>query len=179
MELKGSKTEANLLYAFAGECQARTKYTYYASQAQKEGYQQISEIFMETAENEKEHAKLWFKQLHNGGVPSTVENLKDAASGENAEYTDMYKRFSEIAAEEGFEQISKLFAAVGEIERTHEKRFLDLLKNIEEGKVFEKDQVVVWKCRNCGHLHVGKEAPKVCPVCKHPQSFFEVQAQNW
>ncbi len=179
MELKGSKTEANLLTAFAGECQARTKYTYYASQAKKEGYEQIADIFLETAENEKEHAKLWFKELHGGAVPSTVENLKDAASGENYEYTDMYKKFEEDARAEGFDQIANLFKMVGAIENHHEERYLALLKNIEAGAVFSKDQVYVWKCRNCGHLHVGKEAPKVCPVCKHPQSFFELQAQNW
>ncbi len=179
MELKGSKTEANLLTAFAGECQARTKYTYYASQAKKEGYEQIAEIFLETAENEKEHAKIWFKALHDGGVPSTVQNLKDAAAGENYEYTDMYKTFEEVARQEGFDQIANLFKGVAAIEKTHEERYKMLLANIENGVVFEKDKVVVWKCRNCGHLHVGKEAPKVCPVCKHPQSFFEVQAQNW
>ena len=179
MELKGSKTEANLLTAFAGECQARTKYTYFASQAKKEGYEQIAEIFMETAENEKEHAKIWFKQLHNGAVPSTVENLKAAAEGENFEWTDMYKNFEEVARQEGFDQIANLFKMVGAIENTHEQRYKELLANIENGVVFEKDQVCVWKCRNCGHLHVGKTAPKVCPVCKHPQSFFEVQAQNW
>ena len=179
MELKGSKTEANLLAAFAGECQARTKYTYYASQAKKEGYEQIADIFLETAENEKEHAKIWFKQLHDGGVPETVENLKDAASGENWEYTDMYKNFAEVARAEGFSQIANLFEAVGKIEKTHEERYLALLKNLEEGAVFKKDKVCVWKCRNCGYLHVGAEAPKVCPVCKHPQSYFELQAQNW
>lgn len=179
MELKGSKTEANLLTAFAGECQARTKYTYYASQAKKEGYEQIADIFMETAENEKEHAKLWFKELHGGAVPSTIDNLKDAASGENYEYTDMYKKFEEDARAEGFDQIANLFKMVGKIENHHEERYLALLKNIENGVVFTKDKVCVWKCRNCGHIHVGKEAPKVCPVCKHPQSFFEVQAQNW
>ena len=179
MELKGSKTEANLMTAFAGECQARTKYIYFASQAKKEGYEQIAEIFMETAENEKEHAKIWFKQLHNGAVPTTVENLKAAAEGENFEWTDMYKNFEEVARQEGFDQIANLFKMVGAIENTHEQRYKELLANIENGVVFEKDQVCVWKCRNCGHLHVGKTAPKVCPVCKHPQSFFEVQAQNW
>jgi len=179
MELKGSKTEANLLTAFAGECQARTKYTYYSSQAKKEGYEQIADIFMETAENEKEHAKLWFKALHNDAVPETVKNLEDAAKGENYEYTDMYKHFEDTAREEGFTQIANLFKSVADVERTHEKRYLELLKNLQDGAVFEKDKVCVWKCRNCGHLHVGKEAPKVCPVCKHPQSFFEVQAQNW
>ncbi|MBQ2486206.1 MAG: rubrerythrin family protein [Candidatus Methanomethylophilus sp.] len=179
MELKGSKTEANLLAAFAGESQARNKYTYYASQAKKEGYEQVAELFLESAENEREHAKIWFKQLHDGAVPGTIENLKDAASGENYEHTQMYVQFEKDAREEGFDQIANLFKMVGEIEKHHEERFLALLKNLESGAVFEKDQVVVWKCRNCGHLHVGKTAPKVCPVCKHPQSYFEVQAQNW
>ena len=179
MELKGSKTEANLLAAFAGESQARNKYTYYASQAKKEGYEQVAELFLESAENEREHAKIWFKQLHDGAVPSTIENLKDAASGENYEHTQMYVQFEKDAREEGFDLIANLFKMVGEIEKHHEERFLALLKNLESGAVFEKDQVVVWKCRNCGHLHVGKTAPKVCPVCKHPQSYFEVQAQNW
>ena len=179
MELKGSKTEANLLAAFAGESQARNKYTYYASQAKKEGYEQVAELFLESAENEREHAKVWFKQLHDGAVPGTIENLKDAASGENYEHTQMYVQFEKDAREEGFDQIANLFKMVGEIEKHHEERFLALLKNLESGAVFEKDQVVVWKCRNCGHLHVGKTAPKVCPVCKHPQSYFEVQAQNW
>ena len=179
MELKGSKTEANLLAAFAGECQARTKYTYYASQAKKEGYEQIADIFMETAENEKEHAKLWFKALHNDGVPETIQNLKDAAGGENYEHTEMYKNFAEVAKKEGFMQIAALFEGVGRIEKTHEDRYLALLKNLQDGKVFKKDKVCVWKCRNCGYLHVGGEAPQVCPVCKHPQAFFEVQAQNW
>lgn len=179
MELKGSKTEANLLTAFAGECQARTKYTYFASQAKKEGYEQIADIFMETAENEKEHAKLWFKALHNGSVPETIQNLKDATSGENYEYTDMYKNFAEIAKAEGFLQIAASFEAVGNVEKTHEQRYLALLKNIENGAVFKRDKVYVWKCRNCGYLHVGEEAPAVCPVCKHPQAYFEIQAQNW
>ena len=179
MELKGSKTEANLLAAFAGESQARNKYTYYASQAKKEGYEQVAELFLESAENEREHAKIWFKQLHDGAVPGTIENLKDAASGENYEHTQMYVQFEKDAREEGFDQNANLFKMVGEIEKHHEERFLALLKNLESGAVFEKDQVVVWKCRNCGHLHVGKTAPKVCPVCKHPQSYFEVQAQNW
>ena len=179
MELKGSKTEANLLAAFAGESQARNKYTYYASQAKKEGYEQVAELFLESAENEREHAKIWFKQLHDGAVPGTIENLKDAASGENYEHTQMYVQFEKDAREEGFDQIANLFKMVGEIEKHHEERFLALLKNLESGAVFEKDQVVVWKCRNCGHLHIGKTAPKVCPVCKHPQSYFEVQAQNW
>ncbi|MBQ8180301.1 MAG: rubrerythrin family protein [Candidatus Methanomethylophilaceae archaeon] len=179
MELKGSKTEANLMTAFAGESQARNKYTYYASQAKKEGYEQIADIFLETAENEKEHAKLWFKALHGGSVPKTVENLKDAAEGENYEYTTMYADFAKEAREEGFMEIADLFEAVGEIEKIHEARYLALLKNIEEGVVFKKDKVVMWKCRNCGYIHVAEEAPKVCPVCKHAQSFFEVRATNW
>ena len=179
MELKGSKTEANLMTAFAGESQARNKYTYYASQAKKEGYEQIADIFLETAENEKEHAKLWFKALHGGSVPKSVENLKDAAEGETYEYTTMYADFAKEAREEGFNEIADLFEAVGEIEKTHEARYLALLKNIEEGVVFKKDKVVMWKCRNCGYIHVAEEAPKVCPVCKHAQSFFEVRATNW
>jgi rubrerythrin len=179
MELKGSKTEANLMAAFAGESQARNKYTYFASQAKKEGYEQIADIFLETAENEKEHAKIWFKQLNGGKIPKTVENLKAAAEGENYEHTTMYKEFAETAKEEGFEEIAKLFEMVGAIEKEHEERYLALLKNIEEGIVFKKDKVVMWKCRNCGYIHVGEEAPVVCPVCKHAQSFFEVRATNW
>jgi rubrerythrin len=179
VELKGSKTEANLLTAFAGESQARNKYSYYAEQAKKEGYNQIADIFLETADNEKEHARLWFKALHNGTVPKTLDNLKDAASGENYEYTDMYKHFAETAKAEGFTEIAELFTAVGTIESIHEKRYLDLYKSLQEGKIFKKDSVTVWKCNNCGHLHVGEEAPKVCPVCKYPQSYFEIQAQNW
>ena len=179
MELKGSKTEQNLMAAFAGESQARNKYTYYASQAKKEGYEQIADIFLETAENEKEHAKIWFKELHGGKVPKTIENLKDAAEGENYEHTTMYKEFAETAKAEGFEQIAKLFEMVGGIEKEHEQRYLALLKNIEEGVVFKKDKVVMWKCRNCGYIHIGEEAPAVCPVCKHAQSFFEVRATNW
>lgn len=179
MELKGSKTEANLNTAFAGESMARNKYTYYASQAKKEGYEQIADIFLETAENEKEHAKLWFKALHDGKVPKTIENLKDAAAGENYEHTTMYADFAKEAREEGFDEIAKLFEMVGGIEKHHEERYLALLKNIEEGIVFKKDQVVMWKCRNCGYIHVGTEAPEVCPVCKHAKSFFEVRATNW
>ncbi len=179
MELKGSKTEANLLTAFAGECKARTKYTYYASQAKKEGYEQIADIFMETAENEKEHAKLWFKALNNGCIPATIENLKDAAAGENYEYSDMYKHFEETARAEGFDQLADLFKGVATVERTHEKRYLELLKTVQEGKVFEKDAVCIWKCRNCGHLHVGTTAPDVCPVCSHCQAYFELQSHNW
>lgn len=179
MEFKGSKTEANLMAAFAGESQARNKYDYFASKAKKEGYEQIADIFLETAENEKEHAKIWFKELNGGKIPKTVENLKAAAEGENYEYTTMYKEFAETAKAEGFEQIAKLFEMVGEIEKNHEARYLALLKNIEEGVVFKKDKVVMWKCRNCGYIHVGEEAPAVCPVCKHAQSFFEVRATNW
>ncbi|SCI04919.1 MULTISPECIES: rubrerythrin [unclassified Romboutsia] len=178
MELKGSKTEKNLLTAFAGESQARNKYTYYASKAKKEGYNQIAAIFEETANNEKEHAKIWFKLLHDG-MPSTAENLKDAAAGENYEWTDMYATFAKEAEEEGFTKIAYLFKAVGEIEKEHEERYLKLLENLENGVIFEKDDIVVWKCQNCGHIHIGKKAPNVCPVCDHPQSFFEVKAENY
>ncbi len=178
-ELKGSKTEANLLAAFSGESQARNKYSYYASKAKKEGYEQIAAIFTETADNEKEHAKLWFKQLHGGDVPDTITNLKDAASGENYEWTEMYAEFAKVAKEEGFDEIAAMFEGVGAVEKEHEERYLALLKNVEEGKVFKKDQVVMWKCRNCGHIHVGNEAPQVCPVCAHPRSYFEVRCQNW
>ena len=177
--IKGSKTEANLLAAFAGESQARNKYTYYASQAKKEGYEQISAVFLETADNEKEHAKMWFKVLHGGSVPKTVENLKDAASGENYEWTEMYMEFAKTAREEGFNEIADAFEGVAKIEKEHEERYLALLKNIEDGLVFKKDKVVVWKCRNCGHIHVGEEAPEVCPVCNHPKAYFEVRATNW
>ena len=179
MDLKGSKTEANLMAAFAGESQARNKYTYYASQAKKEGYEQIAAIFEETAGNEKEHAKMWFKLLHDGKVPSTVENLKDAASGENFEWTDMYADFAKVAKEEGFDHIAFLFDAVGKIEKEHEERYNKLLANIEEGKVFECGEVKIWKCRNCGHIHIATEAPKVCPVCSHPQAYFEIKAENY
>ena len=179
MELKGSKTEANLMAAFAGESQARNKYTYYASKAKKEGYEQISAIFEETALNEKEHAKLWFKYLHDGEVPSTIDNLKDAASGENYEWTDMYATFAKEAKEEGFDKIAYLFEAVGKIEKEHEERYRKLLANIEDGKVFECGEVKMWKCRNCGHIHVGPKAPGVCPVCNHPQSYFEIKAENY
>jgi len=177
--IKGSKTEANLLAAFAGESQARNKYTYYASQAKKEGYEQISAVFLETADNEKEHAKMWFKVLHGGSVPKTVENLKDAASGENYEWTEMYMEFAKTAREEGFNEIAEAFEGVAKIEKEHEERYLALLKNIEDGLVFKKDKVVVWKCRNCGHIHVGEEAPEVCPVCNHPKAYFELRATNW
>lgn len=178
MELKGSKTEKNLLAAFAGESQARTKYTYYASKAKKEGYNQIAAIFEETANNEKEHAKIWFKLLHDG-IPSTPENLKDAASGENYEWTDMYEGFAKTAEEEGFPELAAKFRAVGEIEKHHEERYRALLKNIETAQVFEKSEVKVWECRNCGHIVVGTKAPEVCPVCAHPQSYFEVHAENY
>ena len=179
MELKGSRTEKNLQAAFAGESQARNKYTYYASRAKKEGYEQIAAIFLETAENEKEHAELWFKYLHNGAVPTTVENLKDAADGENYEHTEMYKEFAKVAREEGFAEIACKFELVGKIEAEHEKRYLKLLENVKDQKVFIAPDVVVWKCRNCGHIHVGKEAPKVCPTCNHAQSYFELRVENY
>ncbi|MBR0341067.1 MAG: rubrerythrin family protein [Oscillospiraceae bacterium] len=171
MELKGSKTEKNLQFAFAGESQARNKYTYFASKAKKEGYEEIAAIFLETAENEKEHAKLWFKYLD--GIGTTAENLKAAAAGENEEWTDMYARFANEAREEGFTEIAYRFEGVGAIEKHHEERYLRLLDDLNNGKVFEKDGVVVWKCRNCGHIHVGTSAPQICPVCAHPQSYFE------
>lgn len=179
MELKGSKTEKNLQTAFAGESQAHTKYLYYASKAKKDGYVQIGELFEETAKNEKEHAKIWFKLLHDGEVPGTEQNLKDAAAGENYEWTDMYAHFAEVAKEEGFTQIANLFRAVGEIEKRHEERYRKLLKNIEDCAVFSKDGDCIWECSNCGHIVVGKKAPEVCPVCKHPQSYFRVEAQNY
>ncbi len=177
MKLKGSRTEKNLLEAFAGESMARNKYTFYASKAKKEGYEQIASLFLETADNEKEHAKLWFKALHDG-MPSTLENLLDAANGENFEWTDMYARMAKEAREEGFEELAILFEGVGKIEKEHEERYRQLIKNLEEGKVFEKNGIVIWKCRNCGHIHVGKEAPQICPVCKHPQAYFEIKATN-
>ena len=179
MELKGSKTEKNLMTAFAGESQARNKYTYYASKAKKEGYEQIASIFLETADNEKEHAKLWFKLLHNNDIPTTLENLKDAAYGENYEWTDMYDRMAKEAKEEGFDHIAYLFEAVGKIEKEHEERYKKLIENMEEGLVFSKDGDRIWKCRNCGHICIGKEAPAVCPVCNHPQAFFEIKAENY
>lgn len=179
MELKGSRTEANLLAAFAGESQARNKYTYYASKAKKDGYEQIAALFLETAENEKEHAKIWFKLLHDEGIPSTIENLKDAAAGENYEWTEMYAEFAKVAKEEGFDKIAYLFEAVGAIEKEHEERYNALLKNVEEGIVFSRDGDMIWKCRNCGHIHVGKNAPKMCPVCAHPESYFEIKAENY
>ncbi len=179
MELKGSKTEENLLKAFAGESQARNKYTYYASRAKKDGYEQIAAIFEETANNEKEHAKLWFKELNGGVIPDTIVNLEDAASGENFEWTDMYKEFAEVAKEEGFDRIADLFEKVGEIEKHHEERYLKLLQNIKDERVFHKDGDKIWICRNCGYVYTGKDALEVCPVCKHPQSFMEQKADNY
>ena len=178
-DIKGSKTEANLMTAFAGESQARNKYTYYASKAKKDGYQQIAALFEETANNEKEHAKIWFKLLNGGSVPSTIDNLKDAADGENYEWTDMYAGFAKTAREEGFDDIAVLFEKVAEIEKAHEERYRKLLKNIEDGIVFSNDGDMIWECRNCGHIVVGKKAPEVCPVCAHPQSYFQVKAENY
>lgn len=177
--LKGTKTEKNLMDAFTGESMARNKYTYYASKAKKEGYEQIAAIFQETADNEKEHAKIWFKLLHDGDIPTTTQNLSDAAAGENYEWTDMYDRMAKEAKEEGFDNIAFLFEAVGKIEREHEERYKKLLENIEGGLVFSKDGEAIWKCRNCGHIVIGKQAPNVCPVCNHPQSYFEVKAENY
>ena len=179
MELKESKTYENLMTAFAGESQARNKYTYYASKAKKDGYEQIAAIFEETANNEKEHAKMWFKDLHDGEVPSTLENLNDAANGENYEWTDMYDNFAKVAREEGFTRIALLFEGVAKIEKEHEERYRKLIANIEDGLVFSKDGDTIWKCRNCGHIVIGKKAPAVCPVCSHPQSYFEVKAENY
>ena len=179
MELKGSKTEQNLMTAFAGESQARNKYTFFASQAKKDGYEQIAAIFQETADNEKEHAKLWFKLLNGGSIGSTEENLKAAAAGENYEWADMYAEFAKTAKEEGFARIAYLFEEVGKIEKEHEERYLKLLENVKEGKVFEAGEVKIWKCRNCGHIVVGTSAPEVCPVCNHPKAFFEIKAENY
>ena len=179
MELKESKTYENLKTAFAGECQARTKYTYFASKAKKEGYEQIADIFMETAENEKEHAKIWFKLLNDGDIPDTKTNLLNAADGEAYEWTDMYDEFAKVAEEEGFTKIANLFKQVGEIEKHHEERYRKLLKNIEDELVFSSEGDTIWICRNCGHIVVGKKAPLVCPVCNHPQSFFERKAENY
>jgi len=172
MELKGSRTEANLLAAFSGESQARNKYTFYASKAKKEGYVQIANIFEQTAANEKEHAEIWFKLAV--GIGNTAENLKSAAEGENYEWTDMYKGFAEVAREEGFTKIAYLFESVGKIEKHHEERYLTLLKNVEDGKVFKKDEKVLWICSNCGHIHEGKDAPEMCPVCDHAKAYFEL-----
>ena len=179
MELKGSKTEKNLMTAFAGESQARNKYTFYASQAKKDGFEQIASIFEETANNEKEHAKLWFKALHDGKVPSTSENLKDAASGENYEWTRMYKEFAETAREEGFNEIADLFEGVGAIEKEHEERYLTLLNSVEEEMVFKNEEETIWICRNCGHVYRSKEALEVCPICKHGKAYQERRANNY
>lgn len=179
MELKGSKTEKNLLAAFAGESQAHTKYLYFASQARKDGYEQMAAIFEETARNEKEHAKLWFKELNGGKIPETIENLQAAADGENYEWTDMYAEFAKTAEEEGFTKIANLFKGVGEIEKAHEERYRKLISNIEEKVVFSKSGDAVWICRNCGHIVIGKNAPAVCPVCAHAQSFFELKPENY
>ncbi|MCL2461787.1 MAG: rubrerythrin family protein [Defluviitaleaceae bacterium] len=178
-ELKGSRTEANLMAAFAGESQARNKYTYYAAKAKKDGYEQIAAIFLETADNEKEHAKIWFKKLHGGDVPGTLENLKDAAAGEHFEWTDMYQRMANEAREEGFNDIAYLFESVAKIEKTHEERYLKLCQNIEDGAVFAKKEKAVWICRNCGHIVDSENAPEKCPVCAHPQSFFELRVINY
>lgn len=178
-ELKGTKTEANLLAAFAGESQARNKYTYFASKAKKDGFVQIAAIFEETANNEKEHAKMWYKLLNGGSISGTLENLKEAAGGENYEWTEMYPAFAKEAREEGFDEIAALFEGVAAIEKEHEERYKKLLANIEGDLVFSKDGDVVWQCANCGHICVGKKAPEVCPVCAHPQSYFQVKAENY
>ena len=179
MELKGSKTEQNLMAAFAGESQARNKYSYFASKAKKDGYEQIAAIFEETANNEKEHAKMWFKLLEGGSIKSTIENLKAAAEGENYEWTDMYAEFAKVAREEGFTRIALLFEGVAAIEKEHEERYRKLLSNVKDGLVFSKDGDKIWQCRNCGHICVGKEAPQVCPVCAHPQAHFEIKKENY
>ena len=178
-ELKGTKTEKNLQEAFAGESQARNKYTFFASKAKKDGYEQIAAIFLETAENEKEHAKLWFKYLEGGDIKSTSENLKEAAAGEQYEWTDMYERMAKEADEEGFDEIARKFRGVLAIEKTHEERYRKLLKNMEDEVVFSRDGDCIWQCRNCGHIVIGKKAPKMCPVCNHPQAFFELRATNY
>ena len=177
--LKGTRTEANLMAAFAGESQARNKYTFYASKAKKDGYVQIAQLFEETANNETEHAKIWFKLLHDNGIPDTAANLKDAAAGENYEWTDMYANFAKEAKEEGFDQIAYLFEAVGKIEKEHEERYLKLLANVEGGLVFSKEGDTIWQCSNCGHIHIGKSAPELCPVCSHPKAYFQVLAKNY
>jgi rubrerythrin len=179
MEMKGSKTEKNLSEAFAGESMATNKYSYYSSKAKKEGYEQISNIFLETSGNEREHAKLWFKALHGGDVPATTANLLDAADGENYEWRDMYKRFAQDAREEGFNHIAALFEGVAKIEKEHETRYRILAQRLENGEVFERDGVVVWKCGNCGHIHIATKPPEMCPVCNHPKAFFELQATNY
>ena len=178
-ELKGTKTERNLQEAFAGESQARNKYTYYASKARKEGYEQIAALFEETAQNEKEHAKMWFKYLQGGAIKDTIENLKDAAAGENYEWTDMYDRMAKEADEEGFAEIAAAMRGVAAVEKHHEERYRKLLQNIEDGVVFSRDGDCIWQCRNCCHIVVAKQAPKLCPVCKHPQAYFELKAENY
>lgn len=178
MNIKGTRTEANLMAAYAGESQARVKYEYYASQAEKDGYEQIGDYFAQTSANEKEHAKIWFKLLH-GGMPKTTVNLADCAAGEHYEWTDMYVKFAKEAREEGFEAIAKLFDGVAAIEKEHEDRYRKLLANIEGGQVFSREGDMIWICRNCGHIHVGKEAPDVCPVCAHPKAYFELRASNY
>ena len=178
-ELKGTKTEANLQTAFAGESQARNKYSYYASKAKKEGYVQIAALFEETANNEKEHAKIWFKLLHGDAVPDTATNLADAAAGENYEWTDMYAKFAAEAREEGFTRIAALFDMVGKIEKAHEQRYLKLLANLKDGLVFSRDGDLIWQCSNCGHLVIGPKAPQLCPVCAHPQAYFQILAENY
>ncbi|MBR2994767.1 rubrerythrin family protein [Candidatus Saccharibacteria bacterium] len=175
----GTKTEKNLEAAFAGESQARNKYTYYASQAKKDGYEQISAIFLETADNEKEHAKMWYKELHGGAVEPTEINLEAAADGENYEWTDMYKGFAKTAREEGFDELAEKFEGVAEIEKHHEERYRKLLENVKEKKVFSRDGDAIWVCRNCGHIVIGKKAPEICPVCSHPQAYFEIKAENY
>ena len=179
MKLKGSKTEQNLMKAFAGESQARNKYTYFASKAKKEGYEQIAAIFEETANNEKEHAKIWFKLFNEGEIPTTIDNLQAAADGENYEWTEMYDEFAKTAKEEGFDHIAYLFEGVGKIEKEHEERFKKLLANVKDELVFSSEGDTIWICRNCGHIHIGKKAPLVCPICNHPQSFFERKADNY
>ena len=179
MELKGTRTEANLMAAFAGETQARTKYSTYAAVARKEGYMQIGDLFEETAENEKEHAEIWFKYLHGGEIPDTLANLKDAANGEHFEWTDMYASFAKEAKEEGFDRIASLFERVAAIEREHEARYQKLIENMEGGLVFSREGDTIWKCKNCGHILVGKKAPELCPVCSHPKSYFEIKAENY
>ncbi len=179
VDFESSQTKKNLEAAFAGESQAATKYAYYASKAKKEGYVQISNIFTETSGNEKEHAKLWFKYLHGGEVPDTLTNIRDAAAGENYEWTDMYAGFAKTAREEGFDHIADLFEGVAKIEKEHEERYLKLVKNLEEGLVFSRDGDVIWQCANCGHIVIGKKAPEVCPVCAHPQAYFQIKAENY
>lgn len=179
MKLEGTKTQANLMAAFAGESQAHTKYAYYASKAKKDGFVQIADIFTETSKNEKEHAKIWFKILHDNNIPDTATNLQDAADGENYEWTDMYATFAQEAREEGFAEIAFLFEEVGKIEKEHEERYRKLLENVEGGLVFSRDEDKIWQCTNCGHIVIGKEAPQVCPVCSHPKAYFQIKAENY